>query len=226
MLSCSKQNCWSEGAAQRWTEPGWALGVYSTYLVAWLLKSLGGETMKYASESTLLSACMALLLAASCIQPGWAESSRITPESFAKDMLSRGLGFPPYSMEVSVESVHGLPGEGIKDLLETCLRENLRSLGVVEFVDHPGTEKPPAQLRLRVWFTQKERPDEYECFDTTLVVMVSKILTEDPRYDAVLDTYALAGVAERDVNSMCNKIATRLDLKILSVLRKLRESAQ
>ncbi|MBI5248611.1 MAG: hypothetical protein HY912_03880, partial [Desulfomonile tiedjei] len=107
---------------------------------------------------------------------------------------------------------------------EDCLREDLKALSDLEFVDVLGADKLPASLRLRVWFTQEEKPDEYECFDITIIVVVGKILKEDPRYEAVLDTYALAGVALRDLNHMCDKIALRFDEKILSVLKKIHNS--
>ena len=174
----------------------------------------------------LLATWLGMLPSTGCVQSALAEPPQRSSDSFLNEMLSEGLGYPPYRMEIWVESVHGLPAKGTKDLLENCVRENLRALGNLEFDDGMGSEKQPPVLRIRIWFTQSERPDDYECFDTTLVVAVGKIMKEDQRYEAVLDTYALAGIADRDVDDMCRKIASRFDLKILSILRHMHQPSK
>jgi hypothetical protein len=182
--------------------------------------------MKNPLGALLLATWLGMLPGSSCVQSALAEPSQRSSNSFQKEMLLEGLGSPPYRMEIWVESVHGLPAKGTKDLLEDCVRENLRALGNLEFVDGSGTEKRPPVLRVRIWFTQSERPDNYECFDTTLVVVVGKIMKQNQSYEAVLDTYALAGIADRDLNDMCSKIATRFDLKIISILRHMRQQSK
>jgi hypothetical protein len=185
-----------------------------------------GGNMKNTLGVLLLVAWLGMLPVTGCVQSALAEAPQRSSNSYLNEMLSEGLGYPPYRMEIWVESVQGLPAKGTKDLLEDCVRENLRALGNLEFVDSMGTEKRPPVLRLRIWFTQSERPDDYECFDTTLVVVVGNIMKENQRYEAVLDTYALAGVAERDVDDMCRKIATRFDLKIISLLPENRQRSK
>lgn len=182
--------------------------------------------MKNSFRTMLLAAWVGLLLTGGCIRSAWAESPRVSADAFTKEMLSRGLGYPPYRMEVSVQGAYGLRQVGTEDLLRDCLKEDLMSLGEVEFVEAIGSEKPPAVLRLRVWFTEEQRAEGYECFDITMVVVVGKIMNSDPKYEVVLDAYALAGVKERDLENLCNKIATRFDLKILSILRIMHKSAQ
>lgn len=177
-------------------------------------------------QAVLIAAAAGLFLTGGCIQSAWAESPQVSSDAFSKEMLSRGLGLPPYRMEISVQSAYGLRQIGTEDLLRDCLKENLMALGEVEFVEAVGSEKPPAVLRLRVWFTEEQRAEGYECFDITMVVVVGKIMKTDPKYEAVLDAYALAGVKERDLEGLCNKIATRFDLKILSDLRTMRQSSK
>lgn len=128
---------------------------------------------------------------------------------------------PPYKIEVWIESVHGLPGRGIRDQLEDCLGEELRALGDVEFVKFPHGESQGAPFRLRVWFSELERPDEYECFDLTIAVVVGRIFKGMPVSEVVLDSYALAGMKFRDLSSLCTKIVGRFDVRVLSLLRKM-----
>lgn len=191
-------------------------------------EALGQEredfTLKIFRQSTLLMIFLALFVV-TCLKPVQAETSGIPAEPLLNDMFSQGVGYPPFRMEVSVKNVHGPNTAGTNDLLKNCLLEDLRALGSVEFVGAPRRDEPPATLRLRVWFTQRLNPAENECFDTTVVVIVGKILERDPRYEAVLDTYTLSGVALRDWEGMCNKITMRFDLKILSVLKKMCESS-
>jgi hypothetical protein len=182
--------------------------------------------MKNPLGALLLATWLGMLPCTGCVQSAFAEPSQRSSNSYLNEMLSEGLGSPPYRMEIWVESVQGLPAKGTKDLLEDCVRENLRALGNLEFVDGTDAEKRPPVLRVRIWFTQSERPDDYECYDTTLVVVVGKVMKEHQRYEAVLDTYALAGIADRDLNDLCSKIATRFDLKIISILRQMRHQSK
>jgi hypothetical protein len=182
--------------------------------------------MKKLLGALLTAMWLGMLPCTFCVQCALAESSQLSSDLIRKKMLLEQVGYPPYRIEISVESVEGLPAAGTKDLLEDCVRENLKALGNLEFADSTDSETRLAVLRVRIWFTQTERPDDYECFNTTVVVVVGKIMQEDPRCEAVLDTYALAGVAERDVDEMCRKIATRFDLKIISILRQIHHQSK
>ncbi len=133
---------------------------------------------------------------------------------------------PPYRIEVWVDSAHGLHKEGAKAVIEDCLREDLRALGDVEFVHFLSPKKPRPSLRLRVWFSQMEKPDAYNCFDMTLAVVVGKVYQDNPLAEFVIDAYGLAGIAAQDLNALCQKIATRLDVKILAALRRMKSSSE
>lgn len=185
-----------------------------------------GGNMKKSAKRLLPAVLPVLLIAGVCAHCASASSSLVPDQLFLEEMLAEGIGYPPYTLEVSVASVHGPARAGTQDLLRDYLRENLKALGDLKFVDGLSAEKQPAKLRVRVWFTQLEEPTEYECFDTTLVVTVGKIRKDDTRYEAILDAYALAGVAVRDLERMCNKIAMRFDLKILSILRKAHQATK
>lgn len=182
--------------------------------------------MKNRLHAVLLVTCLGLLLGGDGEQLSRAEAFKDSSDVSLKEMLSEGVGYPPYRIELSVESVHGLHRAGTKDLLEGCLREDLKGLGQVEIVGVPGEGKPPATLRLRVRFTETLRPEEYECFDITVVAVVGKINKQFSQYEAVLDTYALAGIAERDLSDMCHKIVIHFDTKILSALRNMFQGSQ
>lgn len=129
----------------------------------------------------------------------------------------------PYRIEVWVASTGGKSREGAKTLIEECLRENLRGLAQTEPVDFLSSEK--ALLRVRVWFTLPEGPEAGECYDTTLAVVVGKIDHANPLSEIVLDAYSFAGIYERQLSQMCEKIVLRLDLKILPVLRRIQSAA-
>jgi hypothetical protein len=129
----------------------------------------------------------------------------------------------PYRIEVWVASTGGNRREGAKTLIEECLKEDLRGLAETEPVSFLSSEK--ALLRLRVWFTQSEGPEAGECYDTTFAVVVGKINPELPTSEVVLDAYSVAGKYENQLYQMCGKVALRLDLKILSVLRDIRSAA-
>jgi hypothetical protein len=174
-------------------------------------------------RTALLSTLVSAFLIVACTSASWAKPAAISSDSFSREMLSAGLGYPPYKMEISVKSVHGTSESGTADLIRDYLTEDLKALGEVEFVKGVGEEKHPAVLRLRVWFTETPRPEAYEGYDLTIGVVVGKIMKTHPQYEAVLDAYALAGIKERDLEGMCNKIASRLDLRVLSVLREMRK---
>ncbi len=142
-----------------------------------------------------------------------------------EEMFPGGSIRPPYKIEIWVESVHGLHEQGTKDIIENWLCQDLLALGDVEVGRFLGMTKSKSALRLRVWYSQLERPDLYECFDTTVAVVVGKILQDNPLAEIVIDTYSLAGIASRDLNTMCQKIATRLDVKILAHLRRTASSS-
>jgi hypothetical protein len=182
--------------------------------------------LKHSFNAVLLAVWLGLLLGGDCAQPPAAEASGESSDLSLKEMLSEGLGYPPYRIAISVEGVHGLQRAGAQDLLEGCLKEDLKGLGDVEQVDVQGAGKPPAVLRITVRFTETLRPEGYECYDITMVAVVGKINKENPQYEAILDTYALAGIAETDLSDMCQKIVIRFDMKILSALRKMRQSSQ
>ncbi|AFM27967.1 hypothetical protein [Desulfomonile tiedjei] len=129
---------------------------------------------------------------------------------------------PPYRIEVWVASTTGKSREGAKTLIEDCLKENLRGLARTEPVGFVSSEN--ALLRIRVWFTQPEGPEAGECYDTTFAVVVGKIDHAHPLSEIVLDAYSFAGIYERQLYQICEKIILRLDLKVLSVLRSI-ESA-
>lgn len=127
---------------------------------------------------------------------------------------------PPYKIEIWVESAHGLHKQGTKNIIEDWLRQDLLALGDVEVGKFLSMPKSNSALRLRVWFSQLERPALYECYDITIAVVVGKIIPDNPLAEIVIDTYSLSGVASRDLNTLCQKIATRLDVKILADLRR------
>lgn len=178
--------------------------------------------MKYVFRLILLGTVLGLVCDGA-LQSAWAASPAVSSDTFSRDMLSSGLGYPPYKIEISVKSVHGEREVGTADLLRDCLKENLSALGEVKFVEGSETEKSHPDLRLRVWFTEVQRPEGYEGFDMTVAVVVGKIMKGHPEYEAVLDAYSLAGIEERDLERLCNDIAVRLDLKVLSVLRAMRK---
>jgi len=190
------------------------------------IRAFGGNDMKNMLRALLICSVAGLLLTGVSIQSVWAEPAQASSDRVTAELLRSGLGFPPYRMEVLVKSVYGRAQVGTKDLLGDCLREDLMALGTVKLVKGVESEIPPPVLRIRVFFTETPKVEEGECFDLTLVVVVGKIRKEDPRYEAVLDAYALAGVKERDLEGLCNKIASRFDLKILSVLRSQHQSTK
>ncbi len=132
---------------------------------------------------------------------------------------------PPYRIELWVASAHGLPGKGTKDIIEDYLRQDLRGLGDVEVVQFLSGE-PKSALRLRVWFSELEKPDPYDCFNITIAVVVGKISGQNRLAETVIDCYALAGVTERDLMALSQQIATRLDVKILAGLRKMSKESR
>ena len=73
---------------------------------------------------------------------------------------------------------------------------------------------------MRVWFTKQEKPDPYNCFDMSVAVVIGKVDPEDPMKEIVIDSFALAGIANDNLFALCEKIIERLDLRILSQLRK------
>ncbi len=54
----------------------------------------------------------------------------------------------------------------------------------------------------------------------TLAVVVGKVYQDNPLAEYIIDAYGLAGVALQDMEALCQKIATRLDVKILAGLRR------
>lgn len=127
---------------------------------------------------------------------------------------------PPFKIEVWVQSAYGLEAEGEKTRLKDCLRQQLRALGDVQFVDFLSSLPAASSLRMRVWFTKLEKPDPYNCFDMTVAVVIGKVDPEDPMKEIVIDSFALAGIANDNLFALCEKIVERLDLRILSQLRK------
>lgn len=132
---------------------------------------------------------------------------------------------PPFKVEIWVASAYGLDMEGTKTLIEDYLKAGLQALGDVEFMKFPEGENLPRPnaspyFRLRVWFTQTLKPDGNECFDTTVGVVVSKVDRISYPGEVILDTYGLAGIATADLESMSLTVASRLDVRILSGLRR------
>jgi hypothetical protein len=171
---------------------------------------------------TVLSAVWLLLMPIlACGQPRAPDaalgSSNI--DSALREMSADESVKPPYRIEVWVVSVYGSDQPGTKTLIENYLQQDLQALGDVEFVDALDQKKPPAMLRLRVWFSKLEM---VSCFDMNLGVAVGKIDREKPAAELVLDTYGLAGIEEREIELLCQAIVTRLDLKILSSLRRMK----
>jgi hypothetical protein len=144
-------------------------------------------------------------------------------DSVLKELTAGESVQPPYRIEVWVEPVYGSGQSGTKDLIKNFLKEDLQALGDVEFVDALDQNKPPAMLRLRVWFTGLEM---VSCFNLTMGVVVGKIDRKNPAAEVVLDTYGLAGIEEREIELLCQTIVSRLDLKILSVLRRMKTSSK
>jgi hypothetical protein len=144
-------------------------------------------------------------------------------DSILKDMTTGESVRPPYRIEVWVDSVYGSAQSGTKDLIKNFLKEDLQALGDVEFVDALDQNKAPAMLRLRVWFSGLEM---VSCFNITLGVVVGKIDRKKPAAEVVLDTYGLAGIEEREIELLCQQVVTRLDLKILSALRRMKTSSK
>lgn len=193
-----------------------------------MCKTPEGGLMRNEHKSTLLSrvswaaALFAMTLVGCYSTPAFAQRGDFPDlESLLRQTVPPESISPPYKIEVWIESVHGLPGRGTRDLLEDCLREELRALGDVEFVKFPHGEKQGAPFRLRVWFTELERPDQYECFDLTIAVVVERIFKGTPVTGTIIDSYALAGIKFRDLSSLCTEIVTRFDVRILSLLRKM-----
>jgi hypothetical protein len=133
---------------------------------------------------------------------------------------------PPYKIELWVESSHGLHKQGTKYIIQDWLRQDLMALGDVEVGRFLSATKSNSAIRLRVWFSQLEKPALYECYDITIAVVVGKIVPDNPLAEIVIDAYSLSGVASRDLNSLCQKIAARLDLKILADLRRTASSSR
>lgn len=127
---------------------------------------------------------------------------------------------PPFKIEVWVQSVYGLEAEGERIRLKDCLRQQLHALGDVQFVDFLSTLPTASALRMRVWFTKQEKPDPYNCFDITAAVVIGKIDPDNPMKEIVIDSFAVAGIADDNLFALCEKIVERLDLRILSQLRK------
>ncbi len=142
-------------------------------------------------------------------------------DAMLREMFPPGSIKPPFKIEVWVQSAYGLEATGEKTRLKDCLREQLHAMGDVEFVDFLSKLPTASNLRMRVWFTKLEKPDAYDCFDTTIAVVIGKIVPEHPMAEVVLDSFAVAGVADKNLFSLCEEIVERLDLKILSVLRRL-----
>ncbi len=132
---------------------------------------------------------------------------------------------PPYEVEIWVNGVHGLNEPGTKRVIENYLGQDLGALGDVECVNFLSARTPRPSLRLRVWFSQLERPIPNDCFNMTLAVVVGKVNQDNPLAEYVIDAYGLAGIAPQDVGSLCQKIATRLDVNILARLRRMNSSS-
>jgi hypothetical protein len=138
-----------------------------------------------------------------------------------RELVPPGSIKPPFRIEVWVQPVYGLQAEGVKTRLKDCLREQLHALGDVEFVDFLSKLPTASTLRMRVWFTKLEKPDPYDCFDTTIAVVIGRIVPEQPMTEVVLDSFAVAGIADGNLFSLCQSIVERLDLQVLSVLRRM-----
>ncbi len=130
---------------------------------------------------------------------------------------------PPYRLELWVEPAYGPEDSGLKTLIENFLRDQLHALGDVEVVNALDQKKPLGRLRLRVRYSKLR---VIGCYDTLLGVVVGKIYRERPADELVLDVYGLAGIEGRELPLMCQKIVTRLDLNILSALRRMRSSSK
>ena len=74
-----------------------------------------------------------------------------------------------------------------------------------------------------MWFSYTPKPDYYECFDTTVAAVIGRIRQDNPQEETVLDAFAVAGVALKDLNLLCSQISSRLDVNVLSALRKARK---
>ncbi len=159
---------------------------------------------------------------------GWCVSPQEMPSPENLDFVIREMFppesiMPPYKIELWVASTGGKGREGAKTLIRDCLAHDLKGLAETEPVNFVSSEN--ALLRIRVWFTQSEGPEGGECYDTTFAVVVSKINRRQPASEVVLDAYSVAGKYEEQLYQMCGKVALRLDLKILSVLRSMRSGA-
>ncbi|MBI5568930.1 MAG: hypothetical protein HY914_03205 [Desulfomonile tiedjei] len=152
--------------------------------------------------------------------PGFDPTSPLNPDSFLRDICSQETIEPPYAISVWIAGLHGEKREAITTLLETCLKENLRGLGDVRFVPAASGGDQPALLRLRVWFSYTPKPDYYECFDLTVAAVIGRIRPDNPQEETVLDAFAVAGVAMKDLNLLCEQISSRLNLNVLTALRK------
>ena len=167
---------------------------------------------------------LALVLVVFSIATAWSASPTEFPSPDNLDfvltqMFPPGSIMPPYKIEVWVASTSGESREGAKSLFEQCLKEYLRGVAQTESITFLSSEEP--LLRLRVWFTQPEGPEAGECYDTTFAVVVGKVDRKSPLSEIVLDAYSFAGIYERELNRICEKIVLRLDLKILSILRRI-----
>ena len=181
------------------------------------------------TKGVLLLAGIAAMMAALAVawgksySPGFDPTSPLNPDSFLRDICAQENIQPPYTISVWIAGIHGENREAITTLFESCLRENLKGLGDVRFVPAQSGGEHPAELRLRVWFSYTPKPDYYECFDTTIAAVVGRIRQDNPQEETVLDAFAVAGVAMKDLNLLCSQISSRLDVNVLSALRKARK---
>ncbi len=181
-------------------------------------------------KNTGLKICVILFLA---LCPVSVMAQSVSPDALLRLFKGNALATeifpgppirPPYIVEVWVDSVHGLHKQGSKILISNCLRQDLEALGDVKFVPFLSSRTPRPCLRLRVWFSQKERMEEYQCYDTTLAVVLSKVNQDNPLAEYIIDAYALAGIAPQDLNALSQEIATRLNVKMLSALRRMNQA--
>jgi hypothetical protein len=56
--------------------------------------------------------------------------------------------------------------------------------------------------------------------------VVGKVYQDNPLTEYVIDAYGLAGIAAQNLNALSQKIATRLDVKILAALRRMKSSSE
>ncbi len=56
--------------------------------------------------------------------------------------------------------------------------------------------------------------------------MVGKVYQDNLLAEYVINPYGLAGIVAQDLNALCQKIATRLYVKILAALRRMKSPSE